>query len=99
MPHRPQAVFSHLLDYCHVQAEDKNPSILQVFESIRQRLPERVFPFAADPFGNFLCFDYRTKDTPVVVFWDHETAFQSPNDALEFVCNGFSDLMNLLYET
>lgn len=99
LPGRPQAVFSHLLDYFHTQAKNKNPSILQVYTSIQNRLPAGIVPFAADPFGNFVCFDFRKQATPpTVVFWDHEVAFHDREKALSFVCNSFSELLSKLYE-
>lgn len=54
---------------------DERPgNILEVYEWIKDRIPPLVIPFANDPGGNYLCFDYRKSfDTPEIVFWDHET--------------------------
>ncbi|CJH30980.1 SMI1 / KNR4 family [Streptococcus pneumoniae] len=47
--------------------------MLQTYNSIKDRLVDKVYPFARDPFGNLLCFDYRNNpQSPTVVFWDHE---------------------------
>ncbi|ADU31960.1 SMI1/KNR4 family protein [Evansella cellulosilytica] len=37
-------------------------------------LPQKVIPFANDPFGNYLCFDYRNISymEPTIVLWEHE---------------------------
>lgn len=53
----------------------------------------RILPFARDPFGSHLCFDYRDSDhNPTVVFWDHE----EEEDALEPVCDTFTALLEQL---
>ncbi|PGZ06488.1 1,3-beta-glucan synthase regulator, partial [Bacillus cereus] len=34
-------------------------------------------PFAFDPAGNLICFDYKNhKEDPIVVFWEHEGAWE-----------------------
>ncbi len=56
--------------------EESDDNILELFSDIRNRLPEKIFPFAIDPAGNYICFDYRNDNMkPVIVFWDHEAAY------------------------
>ena len=58
-------------------------------------IPEGVIPFADDPTGNRLCFDFRhAAENPKIVFLDHEAHGE---DALCFVANNFTDLLNLLH--
>ncbi len=46
-------------------------SITQVYDDIKDRLANRVYPFGKDSFGNHLYFDYRSNPaSPTVVFWD-----------------------------
>ncbi|MOA62389.1 SMI1 / KNR4 family protein [compost metagenome] len=34
-----------------------------------------MIPFAFDPAGNLICFDYKEREeNPVIVFWEHEGA-------------------------
>lgn len=41
----------------------------------KDTLPAELVPFAFDPAGNLICFDYKNdKNNPVVVFWEHENA-------------------------
>ena len=47
-----------------------------------------LFPFAIDPFGNYIC--YSNKDNKVV-FWDHETNVLSSTE------KGLSEFLNSLY--
>jgi cell wall assembly regulator SMI1 len=54
---------------------------------------DRVLPFARDPFGNHICFDYRHTDrNPTIVFWDAEEGL----DFLEPVCETFTALLDQL---
>lgn len=55
---------------------DSNDNVLSEYKNIEDQLPPDVFPFAADPGGNYICFDYRinTKN-PQIVFWNHEERF------------------------
>lgn len=86
------AVFEHLLDH------DPNSKsyIVEFCPDYIDHLPDGIYPFAGDPFGNFICFDYRSdKDNPSIVFWDHE----KPDNKNVFpVCRTFTELLNKLYE-
>ena len=91
------AVFNRLLSF----NEQKKTFILNVFQAIKDRLLDGIYPFASDPFGNYLCFDYRKgKDkSPIVVYWDHEEAFENPDTAIHVVCDTFSELLSKLYKS
>lgn len=55
---------------------------------------QKLVPFARDPFGNLLCFDYRyNENNPKVVFFENE----SEKPTIIPVCNSFTDLINRLY--
>ncbi|MEJ8553225.1 SMI1/KNR4 family protein [Tepidibacter sp. Z1-5] len=65
---RPR-VFGCLLSYC----KNSPDNILEVYNGIKERLPQNIFPFGCDPAGNYICFDYRnSKDNPCIIFWEHE---------------------------
>ncbi len=51
-----------------------------------------TFPFAKDPFGNCLVFDFSEKSDPSVLFWDHET------DQFIPVANAFDEFLASLRE-
>jgi len=91
---------------------DSEWNILSEYELIKDKLPLQVYPFAGDPGGNYLCFDYRDGyENPTIVFWDHEQIFEIEDDELiipdhekeyeyyrlEFVANNLKDLLNKLY--
>ena len=85
-----EAVFSSLL---HFDLKKKG-SITSIYDHIKKRLPNNVFPFASDSFGNYLCFDYRNSDSPIIVFWNHEI----PGDAaIRSVCSSITELLGKLY--
>ncbi|MBT2216286.1 SMI1/KNR4 family protein [Virgibacillus dakarensis] len=66
-----EKVFGTLLTYDNEDDEH----ILEVFKDYRDTLPEKIVPFAFDPSGNLICFDYKNhEDNPIVVFWEHENA-------------------------
>lgn len=86
-------VFNKLLTF---DLESKH-SILQVYEDVKDRLINKIYPFARDPFGNLLCFDYRNDpQSPTVVFWDHEE--EEVEEAIFPVCSSFTELLDSLYE-
>lgn len=80
-----KSVFDSLISFTHERLNIK--MFLDKFESLK------IFPFATDPFGNLICFDYRyTKNSPIVVFYDHE------EDTIQPICNSFTALVERLYE-
>lgn len=92
-----EAVFNRLLSY----DASKSTYIVGVYEGIKERLVEGVYPFASDAFGNFICFDYRQHEDltqPAIVFWEHETALEDPERAIFPVARSFADLIDCLYE-
>lgn len=66
-----EKVFGTLLSY----DKDNDEFIVDIYNSYRTTLPNGVIPFAFDPAGNLICFDYKEhEDNPIVVFWEHENA-------------------------
>ncbi|CAG9612018.1 hypothetical protein BACCIP111899_01190 [Bacillus rhizoplanae] len=64
-------VFGTLLTY----DMDDDENIIELFNDYKDTLPAELVPFAFDPAGNLICFDYKNdKNNPVVVFWEHENA-------------------------
>ncbi|EJV81090.1 MULTISPECIES: SMI1/KNR4 family protein [Bacillus cereus group] len=91
VPGQDENVFSDLLT---LHIEDRY-SIVQNYEGIKDRLVDKVYPFASDPFGNLLCFDYRNNlEAPTVVFWEHEE--EEMEKAIYPVCSSFTELLNSL---
>lgn len=87
-PGRPECVFDYLLSI---------PDGLSEFiEDTEDRMPKSILPFATDPFGNAICFDYRQKGVPKIVFWDHEA---KPKDtgALLPLSDNFGAFVDSLY--
>ena len=88
VPGQDENVFSDLLT---LHIEDKY-SIVQNYNSVKDRLVAKVYPFARDPFGNLLCFAYRNStESPTVVFWDHEE--ENIEEAIYPVCSTFTELL------
>ncbi|KEO84484.1 SMI1/KNR4 family protein [Tumebacillus flagellatus] len=66
------AVFGRLLSLDTNEFE----SVQRIYEASSDELPDGVVPFALDPAGNLICFDYvhGKQSDPVVVFLYHEFA-------------------------
>ncbi|MED4401595.1 SMI1/KNR4 family protein [Metabacillus fastidiosus] len=85
-------VFSCLLSFTNEEA-----NILEVYDIVSEYLPEGIFPFAKDPFGNLICFDYRQdKESPIIIFYDHET--EDEENKFLRICDTFTELIERLHE-
>ncbi|ENQ3104922.1 SMI1/KNR4 family protein, partial [Bacillus cereus] len=83
------AVFNNLLSFTG------DFSIEAIYEFSKESLQKGIIPFARDPFGNLICFDYRqSNNEPTVVFFDHE---EQGENSIELICNTFTELLNKLY--
>jgi len=72
------------------KSDDDN--VFEVYETVSDRLDRKdILPFAADPFGNFLCFDF-SENPAHIVFWNHEA------NLLDAVAKTFMELINMLHE-
>ena len=50
---------------------------MEVYNDYKDTLPKKIIPFAFDPSGNLICFDYKAhEDSPIIVFWEHENAVE-----------------------
>jgi hypothetical protein len=86
-----ERVFSNLLNYN--KASRTNIFVMyDLFISDNEKHSE-LFPFARDPFGNYICFDMRT-DPWAVVFWNHEVG---ADDAVDAVADSFTEFLDMLY--
>ena len=64
-----QKVFGALLSY----DESSVDNILAVYSRIKKFLPKKVIPFACEPSGDYICFDYSKSETePKIVLWYHD---------------------------
>jgi len=67
-----ERVFGALLK---INNPDSGTDILNVFKNYKDTLPKGLVPFAFDPAGDLICFDYKDHgDNPIIVFWEHENA-------------------------
>lgn len=80
-------VFEYLLSI----SKDDDENMVDVYLRCKNSLPDRVIPFAKDPFGNFICFKYTDLDKCEIVFYNHE------DQGIYFISNSFSEFINKLY--
>jgi hypothetical protein len=90
-----EEVFNNLLSF----DEEDSSNMIDTYNDVKDRLIEKVIPFAEDPFGNLLCFDYRNNEQPTIVFWEHEKAFNAKESATSYLCDSFTDLISMLHES
>lgn len=87
-------VFAGLLNF---DLREKS-NVLKDYLAIKDRLPVKIYPFAEDSSGNFICFDFTTPK-PTVILWNHEGRIVNGKDTydVEFVADSFTDLLSKLY--
>ncbi|MCK6075296.1 SMI1/KNR4 family protein [Paenibacillus silvae] len=83
------AIFSCLLSYT-----EEGANIITLYEITSEFLPSKIIPFARDPFGNLICFDYRSEKEPSIIFFDHE---EHSHEAIFPICRTFTELIDSLY--
>jgi hypothetical protein len=89
-PEHYEAVFNSLLSL----SPDESSYIVDVYNNVKKRLVDNIIPFADDPFGNLICFDYRNgTDNVSIVFWDHELSYEDSQKALTPICATFTSLL------
>lgn len=87
-----EAVLHNFLNF----NKDERYNVLKTYKLIADRLLDKVYPFAEDPFGNLICYDFRENhENPKIVFWDHE---EDNKDNFKFICNSIDELLAKLYE-
>lgn len=74
---------------------NKPCNILSVYKDLKNKMPQDIVPFARDPFGSMICFDYRRSNIPSICFWRINK--KDDEKELEVVCETFSELLSLLY--
>lgn len=95
MDSEKEKVFLNLLS---AKETDKN-NLYNITSILRENGLNNIFAFGADPFGNYICFDYSdSNDSPAVVYYDHENAFEYDDYKPKFICKSFDELLNMLYE-
>jgi hypothetical protein len=75
----------------------KFPEIIEENLNAPEFFPANIIAFAADPFGNYFCFDYRAgkeNPDPPVVFWQHEAAGRP--EAITPLADNFEAFLGML---
>ncbi|MCS1350225.1 SMI1/KNR4 family protein [Mechercharimyces sp. CAU 1602] len=80
-----------------VRENDTEYGLMSVYKRINRFLPNKVYPFACDGFGNYICFDYRRGREPIVVFWDHEEVLDDQEYQLFFIASSFGEFTRKFY--
>ncbi|MFP8645092.1 SMI1/KNR4 family protein [Priestia aryabhattai] len=79
--------------------QKKKDYILNVYHDLKYQLVDGIYPFGDDIADNHVCFDYRSNSQrPLIVFIDHELAYENPENGIFFVAHSFEEFINGLYE-
>lgn len=82
-------VFNNLLTF----DESKSVNIFNTYKSVLAASGNKeLLPFAEDPFGNYICFDF-SESSVKIVYWEHET------QKTETVCTTFTEFLAKLGPT
>jgi hypothetical protein len=75
-------------------------NVLTRYESVSDILPGNCFPFAVDPGGNLICFDYSRNLVPEIIFWNHEGTVVNGREVydVEYVADSFDKFLAILYK-
>ena len=67
-------VFGMMLSFCKCDEDN----IFESFDSLKDQLPDRVYPIIDDGAGDYVCFDYRNAEvSPRLVYWCHELSLEN----------------------
>ena len=89
---RKDVVFDSLLN---LNEGGDDPSLIETYNNVKDRLPKKIVPFASDPFGNLICFNFN-KNPASICFWDHEISAINIDKSITPVSKSFTDLLNML---
>lgn len=84
-----EVVFGYLLTFLAFDELD----ILDKYNSERNTLPQKHFPFAVDEEGNMFCFDYSGSYSPVVVYVETN---KGSTVSTRYIAQNFSEFIGLL---
>ncbi|MBQ3138575.1 MAG: SMI1/KNR4 family protein [Ruminococcus sp.] len=91
-----ERVFERLLSI----NESDRTNIFNFSEIVSENCGKNLIAFGSDPFGNYWCFDYNNgNDEPVIVYYDHESAFEYEDYEPQFVCSSFRELLDNITES
>lgn len=80
-------VFEYLLG---ISKED-DENVVSTYELLSDEYKENTVPFGMDPFGNYICFRYNTKNEYNIILLNHDD-----NNEI-FISNDFFSFLNKLY--
>lgn len=79
---------------------DKN-YILKTYEENAAFLRPKIVPFAETNYIDLICFDYREKSSPTIIYWNYEISWEvASNERIEGqqfykICNNFYEFLEL----
>ena len=102
-----ERVFDSFFSYCPDYDDNGDSEIEFEYKTTKDDFKEKFgrsnkmkfVPFATDPFGNAICFDYSERKTaPSIVFLDTERLFENDSYCGEKIADSFDDFLSICYE-
>lgn len=87
-----ERVFNRLLSL----TENVELNVFSVYEIICEYGLSNLIPFANDPFGNYICFDYTSEDVNII-FVDMEKIYNNETYKGEYICKNIEELFSMFY--
>ncbi|WP_313825544.1 SMI1/KNR4 family protein [Leclercia sp.] len=82
-------------------SDSKNKSIVDYYNTYKNRIPKNYFPVAKDPGGNLILIEINSESSDVF-FWDHENEVEDGDvpgmENMYLIASNFDDFINNLYE-
>ena len=82
-------------------------NFMNVYNTIKDKVPNGFFPFAGDPAGNYICAEVKNNKVVNVSFWNHELQFSikdgerietiENSNKMEFIAKDLDDFFRKLY--
>lgn len=90
-----------MVDNLHSINKNDERSVFEIVEALQRQyvLNKKLIPFADDPFGNAIWFDYSQGDVdPSIVYYDTDRVYDQDDYEGEFVCSCFDEFLEMLFE-
>jgi len=82
-------------------SDSKNESIIEYFNTYRNRIPKNYFPVAKDPGANLILIEINGAGSKIY-YWNHENEVEDSDipgmDNMYLIASNFDEFINNLYE-
>jgi hypothetical protein len=88
-----QLVFNNLLS---LKKNGSDPTLLETYFSVCDRLPYKIIPFGITPFGDLICLSFKEMPNSICI-WNHEIASINKEKCLSKIATDLNVFLKKLY--